>query len=122
MAVAMLISAVGIFALSRVESLWLLHPLCSSSPVLASASPWALANVATQTAVPPEMAGAASFGVTATSLVMLGAVGVAIAASDAAAIEVVLKTGALLALVSALSLLVFGHGSAPPIRLPVEAP
>ena len=96
---------------------------------------WALANVATQAAVPPELAGAAS-GVTLTSLVMLGAVSVAIAAtalellsgsvrgaaSDAAAIEIVLRAGALLALVGALSLLLFGHGSAPPLRLPAQAP
>jgi len=134
MAGGMLISAVSIFALSRVESLWLYTPVFLVTGVGLGLG-WALANVATQAAVPPEMAGAAS-GVTLTSLVMVGAVSVAIAAtvlellsgsvrgaaSDGAAIEVVLRAGALLALVGALGLLVFGHGSAPPLRLPVEAP
>ena len=131
MAVGMFISAIGIVALTRVESLWLYTPLFLLTGVGLGLG-WALASVATQAVVSPELAGAAS-GVTLTSLVMLGAVSVAIAAtvlellsgsvraaaSDAAAIETVLTAGAVLALAGALSLLIFGRGSAPPI--PIEA-
>ena len=82
--------------------------------------------MATQAVVPPEYVGAAS-GVTLTALVMLGAVGVAIAAAvlellagsaqaaggDAAAINTVLRAGAALAFVGAVALLAFGRRSAP---------
>jgi hypothetical protein len=85
-----------------------------------------LANVATQAVVPPEFVGAAA-GVTLTSLVMLGAVGVAIGAAileliagspnaagaDAAAINTVLRAGAMLAFVGAICLLLFGRHQTP---------
>jgi hypothetical protein len=81
-----------------------------------------------QAVVPASAAGAAS-GVTLTSLVMLGAVSVAIAAgvlellagspqaaaSDKHALDVILRSGAVLSLVGATGLLLFGrHRSAGP--------
>jgi hypothetical protein len=83
---------------------------------------WALANVATQAVVPSDLAGAAA-GVTLTSLVMLGAVGVAIGAAvlellagsperagyDAAALHTILRAGAALALAGAIALLLFAR-------------
>ena len=88
---------------------------------------WALTQVATQAVVPAEYAGAAS-GITLTSFVMLGAVGVAIAAamcelvagspeaaaSDAHAIDVILLAGAVLAFVGAIGLMMFGRPRAMP--------
>jgi hypothetical protein len=123
MAIGMLISAVGIVGLTSVESLWLYVPLFLVTGIGLGLG-WALANVATQMVVPSEFVGAAS-GITLTSLVMLGAVGVAIgaavlellagspeaAAGDAAAIDTVLRAGAALAFVGAACLLLFGrHG------------
>ncbi len=121
MAIGMIISAIGIFALTSVTSLWLYTPLFLVTGVGCGLG-WALANVATQAVVSPAEAGAAS-GVTLTCLVMLGAVSVAIAAamlellsgsvsgaaSDAAAINVVLRTGAVLAVTGAAGLLAFGR-------------
>ena len=79
MAIGMLISAAGIVGLTSVESLWLYTPLFLVTGIGLGLG-WALANVATQAVVPPEFVGAAS-GITLTSLVMLGAVGVAIGAA-----------------------------------------
>lgn len=121
MAIGMLISAAGIFGLTSVTSLWLYTPLFLVTGVGLGLG-WALSSVATQAVVPPEFVGAAS-GVTLTALVMLGAVSVAIgaavleiiagspeaAAGDAAAINVVLRAGAVLAFVGAAGLLAFGR-------------
>lgn len=125
MAIGMLISAAGIMGLTSVESLWLYTALFLVTGVGLGLG-WALANVATQAVVPSEFIGAAS-GITLTSLVMLGAVGVAIGAAvlellagspsaaggDAAAINIVLRAGALLAFVGALCLLAFGRHRTP---------
>ncbi|MFO1317422.1 MAG: MFS transporter [Burkholderiales bacterium] len=125
MAVGMLISAAGIVGLTSVDSLWLYTPLFLVTGVGLGLG-WALASVATQAVVPPAYVGAAS-GITLTSLVMLGAVGVAIGAAvlellagsperagyDVAAINVVLRAGAALATVGALGLLAFGRRAAP---------
>ena len=125
MAVGMLISAAGILGLTSVESLWLYTPLFLVTGIGLGLG-WALASVATQAVVPPEFVGAAS-GITLTSLVMLGAVGVAIGAamlevlagsaaaagSDAAAINTVLRAGAALAFVGAVALLAFGRRGSP---------
>lgn len=122
MAVGMFISAAGIMGLTSVTSLWLYTPLFLVTGVGLGLG-WALANVATQAVVAPSEVGAAS-GVTLTSLVLLGAVGVAIAAavleliagsaekaaSDPAAINVVLRAGAVLAAAGACGLLAFGRG------------
>ena len=127
MAIGMLISAAGIMGLTSVESLWLYAPLFLVTGIGLGLG-WALANVATQAVVPPSLVGAAS-GVTLTSLVMLGAVGVAIgaavlellagspeaASSDAAAINEVLRAGAALALVGAVCLLAFGRHGTPDV-------
>jgi EmrB/QacA subfamily drug resistance transporter len=121
MAIGMLISAAGIMGLTSVTSLWTYTPLFLVTGVGLGLG-WALSNVATQAVVPPAYAGAAS-GVTLTALVMLGAVGVAIAAAmleilagspeaaaqDAAAIDVVLRTGAALAFTGAVALLLLGR-------------
>ena len=121
MAIGMLISAAGIVGLTSVSSLWLYTPLFLVTGVGLGLG-WALSNVATQAVVPPAFVGAAS-GVTLTALVMLGAVGVAIgaavleliagspqaAASDAAAINVVLRAGAALAFAGAVALLTLGR-------------
>jgi MFS family permease len=128
----MLISAAGIVGLTSVTSLWLYVPLFLVTGVGLGLG-WALANVATQAVVPAQFVGAAS-GVTLTSLVMLGAVGVAIGAAvleliagspeaaggDAAAIDTVLRAGAALAFVGAACLLLFGPRGAQPV--PVGAP
>jgi MFS family permease len=125
MAVGMLISAAGIVALTAVESLWLYTPLFLVTGIGLGLG-WALTNVATQAVVPPSRLGAAS-GITLTSLVMLGAVGVAIAASvlellsgsaaaaasDERAIDTVLRAGAVLAFVGAVGLLAFGRPGGP---------
>jgi len=123
MAIGMLISAAGIAALTHVESLWLYTPLFLLTGVGLGLG-WALANVATQAVVSPSEAGAAS-GVTLTCLVMLGAVSVAIAAamlellsgsvkgaaSDGAAINTILRAGAVLAFVGAIGLFAFGRAA-----------
>ncbi len=125
MAIGMLISAVGIVALTSVESLWLYTPLFMLTGIGLGLG-WALASVATQAVVPVQFVGAAS-GITLTALVMLGAVGVAIAAamlellagsvagagSDAAAIDVVLRAGAVLAFAGAVALFTFGRPRTP---------
>ena len=125
MALGMLISAVGIIGLTSVNSLWLYTPIffvCGIGLGLG----WALTSVATQAVVPPDMSGAAS-GVALTSLVMLGAVGVAVgatalelisgssstASSDPTAIDWVLRAGALLALIGAVTLVLLGRGRQP---------
>lgn len=121
MAIGMLISAAGIVGLTNVVSLWIYTPLFFVTGVGLGLG-WALSNVATQAVVPPDYVGAAS-GVTLTSLVMLGAVGVAIGASvieiiagspaagarDPTAINDVLRAGAVLAFVGAAALLLFGR-------------
>ena len=127
MALGMLLSAGGIWALTCVESLWIYTPLFLVTGIGVGVG-WALANVATQAVVPASAVGAAS-GVTLTSLVMLGAVSVAIgasvvellagspeaAASDAHALDVILRAGAVLALAGAVALLLFGrHRAAEP--------
>jgi len=125
MAIGMVISAAGIMGLTSAESLWFYTPLFLVTGIGLGLA-WALASVATQAVVPSSFVGAAS-GITLTSLVMLGAVGVAIAAaalellagspsaagSDAAAINAVLRTGAALAFVGAVCLLAFGRHHTP---------
>ena len=115
------ISAVGIVGLTSVTSLWVYTALFLVTGVGLGLG-WALSNVATQAVVPAEYVGAAS-GVTLTALVMLGAVGVAIGAAvieilagsaqagstNAAAINNVLRAGAVLAFLGAVALLVFGR-------------
>ncbi len=115
MAIGMLISAAGIVGLTNVESLWIYTPLFLVTGIGLGLG-WALANVATQAVVPAAFIGAAS-GITLTCLVMLGAVGVAIAAamiellsgsvsgaaSDARAINLVLRSGAALATFGAVA-------------------
>ena len=117
MAIGMIVSAVGIVALTNVQSLWVYTPLFFVTGVGLGLG-WALTNVATQAVVKPAEVGAAS-GVTLTCLVMLGAVSVAIAAAmlellsgsvegaaaDAPAIHIVLRVGAALAVAGALALL-----------------
>lgn len=128
MAGGMLVSAIGIAALTSVTSLWVYTPLFFVCGVGVGLG-WALANVATQAVVPANVAGVAS-GVVLTSLVMLAAVGVAVgtailevlsgsaatASSDVAALDAVLRAGAVLALVGAVTLVVFGR------RRPAAAP
>ena len=129
MAIGMLISAIGIAALTSVTSLWLYTPLLLVTGIGLGLG-WALANVATQAVVAPSEAGAAS-GVTLTCLVMLGAVSVAIAAamlellsgsvagaaSDASALNTILRTGAMLAVLGAAGLLAFGRQRSTPLLL-----
>ena len=121
MAIGMLISAAGIVGLTSVELLWLYTPLFLVTGVGLGLG-WALANVATQAVVPAAQIGAAS-GITLTSLVMLGAVGVAIAAavlellagspeaaaSDVAGLHAILRAGAVLAFAGAIALVMFGR-------------
>jgi MFS family permease len=128
MAIGMLISTAGIVGLTTVTSLWLYTPLFFVTGVGLGFA-WALTQVATQAVVPAEFAGAAS-GITLTSFVMLGAVGVAIAAavcelvagspeaaaSDAHALDVILLAGAVLAFVGAVGLMMFGRPRATPPR------
>ena len=128
MAIGMLISTAGIVGLTSVTSLWLYTPLFFVTGVGLGLA-WALTQVATQSVVPAEYAGAAS-GITLTSFVMLGAVGVAIAAavcelvagspeaaaSDAHALDVILLAGAVLAFVGAVGLMMFGRPRATPPR------
>jgi MFS family permease len=128
MAIGMLISAGGIVGLTTVGSLWLYAPLFLVTGIGLGLG-WALANVATQAVVRQSEVGAAS-GVTLTCLVMLGAVSVAIAAamlellsgsvegaaSDVAALHVVLRVGAGLAFMGAVVLLLFGpRGNQPEV-------
>jgi MFS family permease len=127
MAIGMLISTAGIVGLTTVTSLWLYTPLFFVTGVGLGLA-WALTQVATQAVVPAEYAGAAS-GITLTSFVMLGAVGVAIAAavcelvagspeaaaSDAHALDVILLAGAVLAFVGAIGLMMFGRSRATPL-------
>jgi MFS family permease len=128
MAIGMLISTAGIVGLTTVTSLWFYTPLFFVTGVGLGLA-WALTQVATQAVVPAEFAGAAS-GITLTSFVMLGAVGVAIAAavcelvagspeaaaSDAHALDVILLAGAVLAFVGAVGLMMFGRPRATPPR------
>jgi len=128
MAIGMVISAAGIVGLTTVTSLWLYTPLFFVTGVGLGLA-WALTQEATQAVVPAEHAGAAS-GITLTSFVMLGAVGVAIAAamcelvagspeaaaSDAHALNVILLAGAALAFVGAVGLMMFGRPPAAPLE------
>jgi EmrB/QacA subfamily drug resistance transporter len=121
MASGMLVAAAGIVGLTSVESLWLYVPLFLLTGAGVGLA-WALANVATQAAVKPSEAGEAS-GVTLTCLVMLGAVSVAIAAamlellsgsvagaaSDAPALNIILRAGAALSLGGAVVLIGLGR-------------
>ncbi len=127
MAMGMLISAVAIVGLTSITSLWVYTPIFFVCGVGLGLG-WALVNVATQAVVPPEMSGAAS-GITLTSLVMLGAVGVAIgataldllsgsaasASADTEALDTVLRAGAVLAFVGAVSLLLLGRRREPQV-------
>jgi EmrB/QacA subfamily drug resistance transporter len=120
MAVGMIVAAVALFGLTYLTSLWVYTPVFFVCGVGVGLG-WTLTNVAVQASVPPETAGAAS-GVALTSLVLLGAIGVAIgttvlelvsgspsrAAADAEAIDVVLRAGAVLGLLGAIGLAVFG--------------
>jgi hypothetical protein len=127
MAIGMVISSAGIVGLTTVMSLWLYTPLFFMTGVGLGLA-WALTQEATQAVVPAEYAGATS-GITLTSFVMLGAVGVAIAAamcelvagspeaaaSDAHALDVILLAGAALAFVGAIGLIMFGRPGATPL-------
>jgi MFS family permease len=128
MAAGLLISAIGIVLLTHVQSLRLYALLFAVTGVGLGLG-WALANVATQAVVSPEQVGAAS-GVVLTALVMFGAVGVSIAASvlellagsaraaagDASAINTVLRAGAALGLLGAVTLLAFGRPRVAAVR------
>jgi MFS family permease len=128
MAIGMLISAAAIAGLTSVDSLWAYTPIFAVCGIGLGLG-WALASVATQAVVPPALAGAAS-GITLTSLVLLGAVAVAIAAavlellsgsaataaSDAEALDIVIRAGGVLAVLGAVGLLAFGR-----IRSPTAA-
>jgi Na+/melibiose symporter-like transporter len=125
MAIGMLISAGAIAGLTSVESLWACTPIFAVCGIGLGLG-WALASVATQAVVPPSLAGAAS-GITLTSLVLLGAVAVAIAAavldllsgsaataaSDAEALDIVIRAGGVLAVLGAVGLLAFGRSRSP---------
>lgn len=125
MAIGMLISGAAIAGLTSVESLWAYTPIFAVCGIGLGLG-WALANVATQAVVPPSLAGAAS-GITLTSLVLLGAVAVAIAAaaldflsgsastaaSDAEALDAVIRAGGVLAVLGAVGLLTFGRRRSP---------
>jgi MFS family permease len=128
MAIGMLISAAAIAGLTSADSLWAYTPIFAVCGIGLGLG-WALASVATQAVVPPALAGAAS-GITLTSLVLLGAVAVAIAAavlellsgsaataaSDAEALDIVIRAGGVLAVLGAVGLLAFGR-----IRSPTAA-
>jgi EmrB/QacA subfamily drug resistance transporter len=125
MAIGMLISAGAIAGLTSVASLWAYTPIFAVCGIGLGLG-WALASVATQAVVPPSLAGAAS-GITLTSLVLLGAVAVAIAAavldllsgsaataaSDAEALDIVIRAGGVLAVLGAAGLLAFGRSRSP---------
>ncbi len=135
MAIGMLISAAGIVGLTSVDVALALHAAVPRDRRRPRAWAGRCRNVATQAVVPLEYVGAAS-GVTLTALVMLGAVGVAIAAamleliagspqaaaSDAAAINIVLRAGAALAVVGAVALLLFGRRAPAAARFPRRRP
>ena len=134
MTIGMLISTAGIVGLTTVTSLWLYTPLFFVTGVGLGLA-WSLTQVATQAVVRAEYAGAAS-GITLTSFVMLGAVGVAIgaavcelvagsaeaAASDAHALNAILLSGAVLAFAGAIGLMMFGQPSATPLGQDSRSP
>ncbi|MFI6150031.1 MFS transporter [Streptomyces sp. NPDC051109] len=135
MAGGMLLSGVGLLVLTWTE------PLALYTAVFAVVGfgiglGWALTNVATQSYVPASRLAAAS-GLVLTSLVLLGAMAVAVAAtvlevlsgseqqaaSDGPAIESVLRVAALLSLAGAAGLLPLirrqrAPGTAPTVNLP----
>lgn len=128
MAAGMLLSGVSLFVLTLVNSLVVYTAVFAVVGVGVGLG-WALTNVATQSYVPPGRLAAAS-GLVLTSLVLLGAVAVAVAstvlevisgsvegaASDGSAIETVLRAAALLAVLGAAAL------AAVVRRVPVPAP
>ncbi|MER6776213.1 MULTISPECIES: MFS transporter [unclassified Streptomyces] len=117
MAGGMLLSGVGLLVLTWTDPL-ALYTAVFAVVGLGIGLGWALTNVATQSYVPSGRLAAAS-GLVLTSLVLLGAMAVAVAAtvlevlsgseqaaaSDGAAIETVLRGAALLSLVGAAGLL-----------------
>ncbi|MFI1153360.1 MFS transporter [Streptomyces sp. NPDC020817] len=117
MAGGMLLSGVGLLVLTWTDPL-ALYTAVFAVVGLGIGLGWALTNVATQSYVPSGRLAAAS-GLVLTSLVLLGAMAVAVAAtvlevlsgseqaaaSDAAAIETVLRGAALLSLLGAAGLL-----------------
>ncbi|MFD4247578.1 MFS transporter [Streptomyces sp. NPDC058525] len=116
MAAGMLLCGVSLFALTWATSL-ALYTAIFAVVGLGVGLGWALTNVATQSYVPADRLAAAS-GLVLTSLVLLGAVAVAVAstalevisgsagsaASDGPAIETVLRAAALLSLLGAAAL------------------
>jgi EmrB/QacA subfamily drug resistance transporter len=126
MACGMTIASIGVVALASVSSLWAFTPLFAVCGVGLGLG-WALTNVATQGVVRPEIAGAAE-GVTLTSVVMFGAIGVAVAATilevvsgsastaagDSDAIKSVLIGIAALNLAGAVALVTLGRPRARP--------
>ncbi|MET9693330.1 MFS transporter [Streptomyces sp. NPDC006514] len=116
MAAGMLLCGVSLFALTWATSL-ALYTAIFAVVGLGVGLGWALTNVATQSYVPANRLAAAS-GLVLTSLVLLGAVAVAVAstvlevisgsassaASDGPAIELVLRAAALLSLLGAAAL------------------
>lgn len=117
MAAGMLLSGASLLALTWADPL-ALYTAVFAVVGIGVGFGWALTNVATQSYVPPSRLAAAS-GLVLTSLVLVGAVAVAVgatvlevlsgseqqAASDGPAIESVLRVAALLSLVGAASLL-----------------
>lgn len=116
MAAGMLLSGVSLFALTLVDDL-AVYTAVFAVVGLGVGLAWALTNVATQSYVPPGRLAAAS-GLVLTSLVLLGAVAVAVAstvlevisgsvagaAADGPAIETVLRAAAALAVLGAAAM------------------
>jgi MFS family permease len=132
MAIGMTIASAGIVGLVAVDSLWVFTPLFAVTGVGLGFG-WALANVATQRVVRPEIAGAAE-GITLTSLVMLGAIGVTVAATvlevvsgsantaaqDSDAIKAVLLGAAVLNFAGAVGLVTLGRPRDEPQEVAAE--
>jgi MFS family permease len=121
MAAGMTIASAAVVGLAAVDSLWIFTPLFAICGIGLGLG-WALTNVATQNVVRPEVAGAAG-GITLTALVMLGAIGVTVAATilevvsgsastaaaDSDAIKVVLFGVAALNFAGGVGLATFGR-------------
>jgi hypothetical protein len=121
-----------VVGLAAVDSLWAFTPLFAVCGVGLGLG-WALTNVATQGVVRPEVAGAAE-GITLTALVMLGAIGVTVAATilevvsgsaggaaeDGNAIRAVFIGAAVLNLAGAAALVTLGRPRARPEEVAAE--
>ncbi|MEU8777914.1 MFS transporter [Streptomyces sp. NPDC048606] len=132
MAGGMLLSGISLFALTWVTDL-VVYTAVFAVVGLGVGLAWALTNVATQSYVAPGRLAAAS-GLVLTSLVLLGAVAVAVAstllevisgsatraASDGAAIETLLRGAAALAVLGAAAMAAVGRRD--PERAPGQGP